>query len=150
MVEFGVFGAPRFSVQRFPNPLKQAFFDTEYDRAKGPPYNGHDPPPAPGSLKALLFPPLLSKVQNKGMQGVQNLRYDAELPPIISIVRHPGRPVILGIEFWELWTENRGAPKTPNSTTADPIGTDFREGDEDSNFSVFRVRRFTESPEPLH
>ena len=27
---------------------------------------------------------------------------------------------------------------------------DFREGDEDSNFSVFRVRRFTESPGPLH
>ena len=27
---------------------------------------------------------------------------------------------------------------------------DFREGDEDSNFSLFRVRRFTESPEPLH
>ena len=30
------------------------------------------------------------------------------------------------------------------------IGTDFREGDEGSNFSVFRVRRFTESPGPLH
>ena len=26
----------------------------------------------------------------------------------------------------------------------------FREGDEDSNFSVFRVRWFTESPGPLH
>ena len=22
--------------------------------------------------------------------------------------------------FWDLWTENRGAPKTPNSTTTDP------------------------------
>ena len=31
-----------------------------------------------------------------------------------------------------------------------PIGTDFRAGDEDSNFSVFRVRRFSEWPEPLH
>ena len=30
------------------------------------------------------------------------------------------------------------------------IGTDFREGDEDSNFSVFRVRRFPEWPGPLH
>ena len=27
---------------------------------------------------------------------------------------------------------------------------DFWEGDEDSNFSVFRVRRFNEWPEPLH
>ena len=27
---------------------------------------------------------------------------------------------------------------------------DFREGEEDSNFSVFRVRRFSEWPEPLH
>ena len=30
------------------------------------------------------------------------------------------------------------------------IRDDFREGDEDNNFSVFRVRQFTESPEPLH
>ena len=30
-----------------------------------------------------------------------------------------------------------------------PIRADFREGDEDSNFSVFRVRRFSEWPEPL-
>ena len=25
-------------------------------------------------------------------------RYDAELPPFISIVRHPGRPVFLGVD----------------------------------------------------
>ena len=56
--------------------------DTEYDRAKVPPYNGSDPPPAPGSLKALLFPPLLNEVQNKGTQGVR-ARYGAELPPFI-------------------------------------------------------------------
>ena len=30
------------------------------------------------------------------------------------------------------------------------IKADFREGDEDSNFSVFRVRRFTEWSGPLH
>ena len=30
------------------------------------------------------------------------------------------------------------------------IRADFREGDEDSSFSVFRVRRFSEWPEPLH
>ena len=32
------------------------------------------------------------------------------------------------------------------------IAADFREGDEDSNFnfSIFRVRRFSEWPEPLH
>ena len=68
-------------------------FDTEYDRAKVPPYNGNDPPPAPGSLKRSLFPTLLNEVQNKGTQGVR-ARYGAELPPIISIVRYPGRPVI--------------------------------------------------------
>ena len=54
-------------------------------------------PALPGSLKALLFPPLVSKVQNKGTQRVR-ARYDAELPPFISIdiiiVRRPGRPVI--------------------------------------------------------
>ena len=66
---------------------------TEYDQAKVPPYNGNDPPSAPRSLKALLFPALLNKVGNKGTQGVR-ARYDAELLPIISIVRCPGRPVI--------------------------------------------------------
>ena len=49
----------------------ETHLDTEYDRAKVPPYNGNDPPPAPGNLKALLFPPLLNEVQNKGTQGVQ-------------------------------------------------------------------------------
>ena len=75
----------------FHYPLSK--LDTEYDQAKVPPYNGDDPPPAPGSLKVLLLPPLLNKVQNKGTQGVR-ARYDAELPPIISIVWYPGRPVI--------------------------------------------------------
>ena len=32
----------------------------------------------------------------------------------------------------------------------DFLRADFWEGDEDSNFSVFRVRRFSEWPEPLH
>ena len=36
---------------------------------------------------------LIKQCTNKGTQGVQ-ARYDAELPPIISIVRYPGRPVI--------------------------------------------------------
>ena len=56
--------------------------------------------PSPGSLKALLFPPLFNKVQNKGTQGVQ-ARYDTELPPFMSIVRCPSRPVILGMEVWQ-------------------------------------------------
>ena len=75
-------------------------FDTEYDRANVPPYNGNDPPPAPGSLKRSLFPTLLNEVQNKGTQGVR-ARYGAELPPIISIVRCPGRPVISVPEIFE-------------------------------------------------
>ena len=44
-----------------------------------------------------MFPTLLNEVQNKGRQGVR-ARYGAELPPIISIVRYPGRPVILGMD----------------------------------------------------
>ena len=38
---------------------------TDYDRAKVPPYNGNDPPPAPGNLKRSLFPTLLNETQNK-------------------------------------------------------------------------------------
>ena len=55
--------------------------------------------PSPGSLKALLFPPLWNEAQSKETQEVR-ARYDAELPPLISIVRHPGRPVILGTESY--------------------------------------------------
>ena len=57
------------------------------DQAKVPPHNGNDPPPAPSSLKALLFPPLLNNVENKGTQGVR-ARCGAELPPFISIAGH--------------------------------------------------------------
>ena len=88
-----------------PIPVKTETFmiHTEYDRAKVPPYNGNDPPPAPGSLKALLFPPLSNEEQNKGTQGVQ-AKYVAELPPFISIFQYPSRPVILGMHFRELRT----------------------------------------------
>ena len=78
-------------------PEKCCNIDTEYDRAKVPPHNGNDPPPAPASLKALLFPPLVNNVENKGMQ-VARARYSAELPPFIPIVRYPGCPVILGMD----------------------------------------------------
>ena len=54
---------------------------TEYDWVKVPQY----------------CPTLLNKVPNKGTQGVRE-RYDAELPPLISIVRHPSRRVILGMK----------------------------------------------------
>ena len=30
-----------------------------------------------------------------------------------------GRQISVFKGFWDLWTENRGAPKTPNSTTTD-------------------------------
>ena len=36
---------------------------------------------------------------NWGMRGVR-ARYDAALPPNISIVGHPGRPVIPGMDFF--------------------------------------------------
>ena len=81
----------------FFSPQKKV--DTKYDWAKGPPYNGSDPLPSPGSLKALLFPPLVNEVQNKGTQGVQ-ARYDAELPPFISIVWQPGQ------SYWA-WKKGR-------------------------------------------
>ena len=37
-----------------------------------------------------------------------------------------------------------------SSAPAEMLRADFREGDEDSNFSIFRVWRFSEWPEPLH
>ena len=67
-------------------------------------------PPSRGSLKALLFPPLLNKVQNNGTQGAQ-ARYDTELPPFISIVWYPGRPVILGMDFLKEFVKKAEDPQ---------------------------------------
>ena len=49
-------------------------FDTEYDRAKVPPYNGSDSPPTPGSLKPLLFAPLVKKTQTRNARGMSEVR----------------------------------------------------------------------------
>ena len=69
-------------------------------QSKVPPHNGNDR----RSLvvqNALPPAPLFEKIQNKGTQGVRAW-YDAELPPFMSIVQNPGRPVILGMEFEHL------------------------------------------------
>ena len=60
-------------------------------------------PRRPGSLKApFAFRPMKISIK-KGTRGV-HARYDAELPPFISIVRCPGHPIILGMVFraWRL------------------------------------------------
>ena len=55
-----------------------------------------------------------------------------------------------------LSAESRGTISSACPITVSPeseisqLRADFREGDEDSNFSVFRVRRFSEWPEALH
>ena len=38
------------------------------------------------------------KVQNKGTQGAR-ARYNAELPPFVSVVGHPSRPIIVGMDL---------------------------------------------------
>ena len=55
-------------------------------------------------------------------------------------------PYLVQISFWMLtipWTFFE-------TQEGQCLGTHFREGDEDSNFSVFRVQRFSDWPEPLH
>ena len=56
IVIFGLISAPNMTGRRFQVVYSHVWpnFDTKYDRAKVPPYNGNDPPPAPGSLKALF------------------------------------------------------------------------------------------------
>ena len=57
--------------------------------------------------------------------------------------------------FWKKERSNSGKfPETLSERFLEfplrVLRADFREGDEDSNFSVFRVRRFTGWPKPLH
>ena len=54
-------------------------------------------PARPSQSKKPSVSTPIKNVQNKGPQGVQ-ARYGAELPPFFSIVRYPGRPVILGMD----------------------------------------------------
>ena len=55
------------------------------------------------------------KVEKKGTQGVR-AKYNTVLPPFISIVRSPGRPVILVIDHCGLWKQSRGSleARTPD------------------------------------
>ena len=67
--------------------------------------------------------------------------------------------ILLGVG-WPIWTEAqkpflplgacRGGRALQKGVFLPSIRADFREGDEDSNFSLFRIRRFTEWPGPLH
>ena len=50
-----------------------------------------------GAVQIRVGLELAETVLNKGTQGLR-ARYGAELPPFISIVWCPGRPVILGME----------------------------------------------------
>ena len=54
----------------FPSPE----IDTEYDRAKGPPYNGSRSHLAPGSLKALCFQTYEDKLQQGDARGAREVR----------------------------------------------------------------------------
>ena len=72
----------------------------EYDWVTVPRHNGHDPRPSLVVYSPFCFHPYKKKTKYKTRErkGVQ-ARYSAELPPFISIVRCPGRSVILGMEF---------------------------------------------------
>ena len=156
---FRGFGASRrpatSQAQHFlPRPLCRNIIGTEYDRAKVLLCNGNDPRPPPGSLEALLLPRLLNKVQNKGTQGAR-ARYSAELHPFISIVRYPGRPVILGMDIRSrflgrgcdtvLFSEKKGvfSDKGGGNSVNEGFGKDFyRKGN-----SVKRSGPFSEPPD---
>ena len=109
----------KFNMHSLPHPGHICFFiDTEYDRAKVPPYNGNDPPPAPGSLKALLFPPLLNEVQNKGTQGVHS-EVPRGNPSIHFHCPVPRSSSHIGHGFWflpihQVW-------RVPNPPGANPL-----------------------------
>ena len=62
-------------------------------------------------LLCSLASTLIKQCTNKGTQGVQ-ARYGAELPPFISIVQCPGRPVISGVDYF-LFTECHGLEIAP-------------------------------------
>ena len=91
------------ALQTFLSSYSHDFFElqqlnTEYDQAKFPSRTIElIPPSSPGSLEAFRFFSFHPCVQNKRTQGVR-ARHDAELPPFIYIVRHPGRPFILDVE----------------------------------------------------
>ena len=94
--------------------------------------NGNDPRPTPGKSKTTSASTPIKQCTNKGMQGVQ-ARYGAELPPFISIVQYPGRPVILGMEHGDVVTSVKwcltGCPRqgcTPDELyDSDPDHTDL-------------------------
>ena len=69
---------------------------------------------------------------------------------------HPPHPqkISLNLPFLSIFQgKYRKGPENPKNLhmcSSFGIRPDFWEGDEDSNFSVFRVQQFTEWPGPLH
>ena len=71
--------------------------ETEYDRAKVPPYNGNDPrPPLVVKTKTFLFPPLLNKVRKQGnargasevRRGTSSIHFHCPVPRSSSHIGH--------------------------------------------------------------
>ena len=81
---------------------------------------------------------------NKGMREVR-ARYDAALPPNISIVRHPGRPVISSMDLLKLspfMTLHDGNP------FANKKHLKFWDSPRKANFSVLFVELSEQTPGP--
>ena len=81
-------------------------------------------------------------------QGQRKPRFPKHWGPSIHGVHIAFRGVVLCRFCWASLHLLQGTgnylPPLPG------VRADFQEGDEDSNFSVFRVRRFSEWPAPLH
>ena len=73
------------------------FVDTEYDRANVPPYNGNDPPPAPGCLKRSLFSNPIKRSTKQGnargtsevRRGTSSNHFHCPVPPVVQSYRSP-------------------------------------------------------------
>ena len=81
--------------------------DTEYDRAKVPPHNGNDPPPAPGSLKALLFAtPIKQSTKQGNARGTSEVRRGTSSNHFHCPV--PRSSSHIGPRYWSLCRNTRG------------------------------------------
>ena len=74
---------------------KKYTFGTEYDRANFSPLNGKRSPPSPGSLKALLLPPLF---EQSAKQGVARAASEVRHGNSSIYFLCPARPTILGMD----------------------------------------------------
>ena len=101
-----------------------------------------------GNIVRASFPCFFEEKQAKPPKK-QGLFLSAKTPKSLGKKGKTLKKASKFLAFFEK-KKKQGNPEKQGKEDQGIVRADYREGDEDSNFSILRVQRFTEWPGPLH